>query len=129
MGAILTIHRIFGEMVLPLLTIIAAIALTAMWKPDAPRNPIARFFPILIDIQATLGILWFIFLLINGDGARLLSFPLILHPIIGLIAAGIGHMAVGKGPFARLGRWAPLAGLAVVFVLILASVIIARMVV
>jgi len=126
MGIIYTIHSLFGERILPILTVLAAIALTVMWKPDAPRNPIARFFPVLVDIQATLGILWFIFLLFQGDGARLLSFPFILHPIFGLLAAGVGHMAVGKGPFARLGRWAPLAGLAVLLVLIILNIIIGR---
>jgi hypothetical protein len=79
----------------------------------------------LVDIQATLGILYFIYMLMIGGGAKLFSFPFILHPILGLVAAGIGHMAVGKGPFARLGRWAPLAGLAVLLVLVLINVMIA----
>ncbi len=123
------IHSVFGEMILPILTLLAAIALTVMWKPDAPRGPIARIFPILIDIQATLGLLWFIVLLIKGDGARLLSMPLILHPIIGLLAAGIGHMAVSpRGPFSGLGRWSALAGLAVVLIMVVANALIARMV-
>jgi hypothetical protein len=124
MGTIFTIHKVFGEMILPLLTIIAAVVLTVQWKPDAPRNPITRFFPMLVDIQATLGILYFIYLLTIGSG-KVFSFPFILHPILGLVAAGIGHMAVGKGPFTRLGRWAPLAGLAVLLVLVLANVMIA----
>ena len=121
------IHSIFGEMVLPVLILLAAIILTATWKADAPRSPIARFFPILIDIQATLGILWFIVLLMNGDGARLLSMPLILHPIIGLLAAGVGHMAVSpKGPFSGLGRWSALVGLAVILVMVVVNALIAR---
>jgi hypothetical protein len=125
MGTIFKIHQIFGEMILPLLTVIAAIVLTVQWKPDAPRSPITRFFPMLVDIQATLGILYFIYMLMIGGGAKLFSFPFILHPILGLVAAGIGHMAVGKGPFTRLGRWAPLAGLAVLLVLVLINVMVA----
>ncbi len=121
------IHSIFGEMVLPVLTLLVAIILTVTWKPNAPRSPIARFFPILIDIQATLGILWFIVLLMNGDGARLLSMPLILHPILGLLAAGVGHMAVSpKGPFANLGRWSALVGLLVVLVMVVVNALISR---
>jgi hypothetical protein len=127
MGIIYTIHSMFGERILPILIVAAAIYLSVSWKPDAPKSPIARFFPILVDIQVTLGMLWFVLLLIQGDGARLLSFPLILHPITGFVAAGVAHMAVApKGPFARLGRWAALAGLIVLLVLVLINIVVAR---
>jgi hypothetical protein len=127
MGIIYTIHSMFGERILPILIVAAAIYLSVTWKPDAPKNPIARFFPILVDIQVTLGMLWFVFLLLQGDGARLLSFPLLLHPITGFVAAGVAHMAVApKGPFARLGRWSALAGLIVLLVLVLINIVVAR---
>jgi hypothetical protein len=125
MGIIYTIHSMFGERILPLLIVIAAIALTV--RADLQKTRAVRIFPVLVDIQATLGLLYFIFLLIQGDGARLLSFPLILHPILGFLSAGIAHMAVsGKGPFAKLGRWAPLAGLALLLATVLIGVVIAR---
>lgn len=125
MGIIYTIHSIFGERVLPLLIVIAAIALTV--RADLQKTRAVRIFPVLVDIQATLGLLWFIVLLVQGDGARLLSFPLLLHPILGFLSAGIAHMAVsGKGPFARLGRWAPLAGLATLLATVLIGVVIGR---
>lgn len=121
------IHSIFGEMVLPVLTVLAAILFTVQWKANAPRSPIARIFPVLIDIQATLGLLWFIVLLMQGHGDRLLSIPLVLHPILGLLAAGVGHMAVSpKGPFSGLGRWSAAAGLAVVLILVVVNALIAR---
>lgn len=126
MDVIYTIHSIFGEMVLPVLIVLAAIALTVMWKPNGATGPITRIFPILVDIQATLGILWLVIRVVAGDGARLLSFPFLLHPILGLLAAGVAHMAVApRGPFARFGRWSALIGLVVLLVLVLAGVIIA----
>ena len=125
MTVVLGIHRILGEMVLPLLIVIAAIWLTVTWKPDAPANIVTRLFPVLIDIQATLGLIYFVYLLVAGN-SRMLSFPFILHPLIGLAAAGFGHRAVkGGGPFRGLGRWAPLASLAVLLVLVLVNVVLA----
>ncbi len=127
MGFIYTIHSMFGERLLPVLIVIAAIYLTVTWKPDGGRNVVARIMPVLIYIQVTLGLLWFVILLVQGDGMRLLSFPFILHPILGIVTAGIGHMAAGgKGPFARFGRWSPLIGLAIVLVLVLIVVVIGR---
>ena len=125
MSVVLGIHRILGEMVLPLLIVIVAIWLAVTWKPGAPANPIARLFPALVDIQATLGLIYFIYLLVSGN-TSVLSFPFILHPLIGLVAAGVAHMAVkGGGPFRGLGRWAPLASLAVLLVLVIANVALA----
>jgi hypothetical protein len=125
MGVIFTIHQMFGERVLPLLIVIAAIWFTVTWKPDAPANVVARLFPVLVDIQVTLGIIYWLYLLIGGN-SRMLSFPFILHPLIGLIAAGVAHMAVKGGPFRRLGRWAPLAALAVLLVLVIVNVTLAK---
>ena len=125
MGVIFTIHQIFGERVLPLLIVIAAIWFSVTWKPDAPSNIIARLFPALVGIQVLLGIIYWLYLLIGGN-PRMLSFPFILHPLIGLIAAGVANMAVRGGPFRRLGRWAPLAALAVLLVLVIVNVMLAK---
>jgi len=125
MTVLFTIHQILGERVLPLLIVIAAIWFTVTWKPDAPVSTVARLFPVLVDIQVTLGIIYWLYLLIDGN-ARLLSFPFILHPLIGLIAAGVAHMAIKGGPFRRLGRWAPLASLLVLLVLVIANVMLAK---
>jgi hypothetical protein len=128
MGVIFQIHSVFGEMILPVLIVLAAIYLTVTYKPDAPRSPVARFFPVLVDIQVTLGIIYWIYLLVATSGetqARYLSFPFILHPVIGLIAAGLAHMATGqRNPLRSLGRWAPLASLAVLLVLVVSNVLI-----
>jgi hypothetical protein len=129
MAFIRTIHGVFGEMILPLLTIVAAIYLTVTYKPDAPRGFVARAFPPLVGIQVLLGIILWVFLLFSTSGAtqaRYYSFPFILHPVIGILAAGFVEMAMGRrNLFGRLGRWASLATLGVVLLLILANVFIA----
>jgi hypothetical protein len=128
MSVIFQIHSVFGEMVLPVLIVLAAIYLTVTYKADAPRNLITRVFPVLVDIQVTLGIIYWIFVLLSTTGetqARYLSFPFILHPIIGIIAAGLAHMATGaRNPMRSLGRWAPLASLGVLLVLVISNVLI-----
>ncbi len=125
MSVLLTIHQIFGERVLPLLIVLAAIWFTVTWKPNTPPSVIARVFPVLVDIQVTLGIIYWVYLLIGGN-TRMLSFPFILHPLLGLLAAGVAHMAIKGGPFRRLGRWAPLAALLVLLVLVIVSVMLAK---
>jgi hypothetical protein len=124
MGIVFTIHRIIGEMILPLLIIIVAIWLVVTWKPGVPPHRLVRLLPILIDIQVTLGLIFFIFGLING--AQYLSFPFILHPIIGILAAGFAHRSVRpNGPARAMGRWAPLATLGVLLLMVIGNVTIA----
>ena len=125
MNVIFTIHQIFGERVLPLLIVLAAIYLTVIWKPDAPPNIVARLFPPLVGLQVLLGLIYWVYLLIGGN-TKVISFPFILHPLIGFIAAGVASMAVRGGPFSRLGRWAPLAALLVLLVMVIANVILAK---
>jgi bacteriorhodopsin len=128
MQVIFTIHSIFGERILPLLIILVAIFLTVTYKAGAARGPVARIFPVLVDIQVTLGIIYWVYMLISTSGAtqaKYIGFPFILHPIIGILAAGLAHMAVGaKNPMRSLGRWAPLASLSALLVLVIANVII-----
>jgi hypothetical protein len=125
MNVIFTIHQIFGERVLPLLIVLAAIYLTVTWKPDAPPNLVARLFPPLVGIQVLLGLIYWVYLLIGGN-TQVLSFPFILHPLIGFIAAGVASMVLRGGPFRRLGRWAPLAALLVLLVLVIANVALGK---
>jgi hypothetical protein len=128
MSIVRTIHGVFGEMILPLLIVVAAIYLTATYKPGAPRGPVARVFPVLVDIQVTLGIILYIYILFTTSGptlAQYLGFPFILHPILGILAAGLAHMAVGeRNPLRGLGRFAPLASLGVLLVLVISNVLI-----
>jgi hypothetical protein len=124
MGTVLIIHRILGEMVLPLLIILAAIYLTITWKPDGPPNPVARLLPPLVGIQVLLGLIWWVYGIVQGN-PQYLSFPFILHPLIGLIAAGFIASALRRGFFRGLGRWAPLASLAILLVFVIINVIIA----
>ena len=125
MSVLFRIHQIFGERVLPLLIVLAAIWLTVTWKPDAPPNLVARLFPPLVGIQVLLGLIYWLYLLIGGN-MLMLSFPFILHPLFGFIAAGVAQMAIKGGPFRRLGRWAPLAALLVLLVLVIVNVMLAK---
>lgn len=125
MGVVLSIHRVVGEMILPLLILIAAIWFTVTWKPNAPANPAARFFPVLVDIQAMLGLIYFLFLLVGGN-TQVLSFPFILHPILGFVAAFVAHRAVkGNGLLPNLGRWSPLASLVILLAIVIGNVMLA----
>ena len=130
MDIVFQIHSIFGERVLPLLIVIAAVWFTVSWKNASANSLPARIFPVLVDIQVTLGIFYWIYMLVSTTGAtqaKYYSFPFILHPILGILAAGLAHMAVGKrNPFAKsLGRWAPLASLSLLFVIVLSGAVIA----
>lgn len=130
MGTIRLIHGIFGEMVLPLLTIIVAAWLTATWKPDEPAKKPARIFAVLVDIQVALGIIYYIYGVIVGGslGAKITSMPFLIHPVLGILAAGVAHMAVKPdGPFRKLGRWSALVGLIIVVILIVSAAMVARM--
>ena len=126
MGLVFTIHQMFGERILPILIILMAIWLVVTWKPGVAPHPAARIFPVLVDIQVTLGLIYFVFGLIYGRSVYL-TFPFLLHPIIGFVAAGVAHMSVRpNGPARALGRWAPLATLGVLLVLVIANIVIAR---
>ena len=127
MDIIRTIHAFFGERLLPLLIVLAAIWFVATWKPDTRPNLVARLFPVLVDIQVALGLIYFIYGLVTGAAARFLAFPFILHPIIGLLAAGVAHSTVRpRGRVARLGRWAPLVPLALLLVMVIGNVMLGR---
>lgn len=129
MDIIRIIHAMFGERVLPLLIVIVAVWLTIVWRPGAEIPRLARLFPILVDIQVTLGLIYWIVLIVGGGSATALylSFPFILHPLLGFVSAGVAHMAVRpSGPFAGLGRWAPLTALVVLLATVLGGVVIAR---
>jgi hypothetical protein len=126
MGVVFAIHQIFGERILPILIVLVAIWLVVTWKPGATPHPAARLFPALVGIQALLGLIFFVFNLINGR-SDYLTFPFLFHPILGFIAAGVAGMSVRPdGPARALGRWAPLATLGVLLVLVVANIVIAR---
>jgi hypothetical protein len=124
MDIIFTIHRVLGQMILPLLIVVVAIYLSVTWKPNAPASPVARLFPALVGLQVLLGLLYWVVGIAQGN-PRYLSFPFILHPIIGLIAGAFAGMAQRRGLFRNLGRWQPLATLGVLLLLVLVNVFIA----
>jgi hypothetical protein len=130
MDVIIAIHRVFGQMVLPLLIVVAAIWFTISWKPDTPPTTVARLFPVLVDLQVTLGLIYFVYRLALGagvteKGGSYLGFPFLLHPILGILAAGVAHMAVKGGPLRGLGRWGALASLGLLLLIVVGNVLLA----
>jgi hypothetical protein len=125
MDVIIVVHTIFGERVLPILIIAAAVWFTISWKPDQGRTLPGRVFVWLVAIQFVLGLVQWVYGLIIGI-PNYLSFPFLLHPVLGLLAVGVAHMGVNPKPgsfLARLGRWGPLAALALLLVIVLASIV------
>lgn len=130
MHYIVEFHGIFGERVLPILIVLAAIWLSVTWKADAAPTLPARIFPILVDIQFVLGLIYWVYGLAIGHGYYL-SFPFILHPLLGLLAVLVAHGSVKPdGGFllsrlglGRLGRWSPLAALALLLLIVLGSIL------
>ncbi len=126
MDALLTIHRLIGMMVLPLVIILAAIWLTLRWRAGAEPDAVARFFPILVDIQVLLGLIYFIYRIAIGAAGNLLTFPFLLHPLLGFAAAVVAHRSLRPGSYAtRFGRWGPLLALALLLIIVIANVAIA----
>ncbi|HSH79435.1 MAG TPA: hypothetical protein VLA19_13010 [Herpetosiphonaceae bacterium] len=126
MDVLFTIHQIVGEMVLPLAIVVAAIWLTVRWRPGAEPDAVARFFPVLVDIQVTLGLIYFIYRIATGAAGNLLTFPFLLHPLLGFAAAGVAHWSLRPGSYpSRFGRWGPLLALALLLLIVIANVAIA----
>ncbi len=127
MGFVYTVHAIFGERILPLLIVVAAIWFTVTWTPNTARTLPARIFPILVDIQATLGIIFWLYGIIGLERNYYLAFPFILHPLLGILAAVVAHVSLRpRGAIRNLGRWAPLAALGVLLLLVLSGIIVAH---
>lgn len=126
MNTIFTIHQIIGEGVLPIATVLAAIWLTVRWRPNAEPDYVARFFPVLIDVQVLLGLTYFVYRIATGAAANLLTFPFLLHPVLGFLAAGVAHTAIRPGSFAsRFGRWGPLVSLGLLLLIVITNILIA----
>jgi hypothetical protein len=125
MSYVFLAHRTIGSMLLPLLLLIAAIWFTVTWKPDRWPARAAQFFRILIGLQFLLGLAYWVAQLLAGAGAYYLAFPFLLHPLMGLLATVLTQIMMRPvGPFARLGRWAPLAAFGISLLLVMAAVII-----
>jgi hypothetical protein len=122
-----SIHAIFGREVLAVIIVAAAIYLAFTYRPGAPRSLVTRIFPVLIDIQATLGLIYWLVSIFAGFN-YFLTFPFILHPLLGLVTAVVAHILMGvRTPFARLGRWAGPSALGIILVLVLSNAMIAIM--
>ncbi|PDW02559.1 hypothetical protein CJ255_13400 [Candidatus Viridilinea mediisalina] len=121
------IHTLFGRDILSVLIVGLAIYLTVRYQNERfPRNGFTRAFPVLVDLQVALGIIYWVFLLFYSPISSIyLGFPFILHPVLGILAAGLGHMAVSERmPLRQLGRWAPMASLGVMLILVLVNTFI-----
>lgn len=123
-GTILQIHYVLGMMILPLLIVGTGVWLTVTWKPDRGRTVIGRIFVWSVAVQFVLGFIIWSYGLIGGNQLYL-SWPFILHPLLGLLAVGLASAAVYQrpsSPLRKLGRWAPLAAMVVLFLLVTASI-------
>lgn len=125
MGIVLSIHALFGERILPLLIVATAIWFAVSWRKEAPVPAAGRFFPRLVELQVLLGLIYFIYGITVG--LPYLSFPFLLHPILGVLSAGVANMAVRpRGPFSGLGRWGPLAALGVLLLTVIGGIVVAN---
>ncbi|MBC8076322.1 MAG: hypothetical protein H7Y32_09640 [Chloroflexales bacterium] len=125
MGILLTIHALFGERILPVLIVAAAIWFAVAWRRDAPVPAAGRFFPLLVSLQFTIGLIYFIYGV--AVGRPYLTFPFLLHPLLGLLSVGIAQMAVlPRGPFSGLGRWGPLAALGILLLSVIGGIAVAN---
>ena len=128
MNIIFTIHQIMGQLVLPIMIVLAAIWLTVRWRPAAEPDAVARFFPMLINLQVLLGLIYLVYRIAIGAAGNLLTFPFLLHPVLGFLAAGLANTARRPGSFAsRFGRWGPLITLGILLLIVMANVAIAMM--
>lgn len=117
------IHAIFGREVMTMLILIISIVLTVTYKPNV-RSPLAALLPGLVHLQATIGVIYWAILVLSG-AAYYFSFPFILHPLLGLVAAVVAQILGGKrSPIAGLGKWAPLTTGLIVLVLALVNAFI-----
>lgn len=92
------IHSLFGEMILPILILIALIWGAVAWKAGGATGKVLRLLAVLVDIQFLLGLIWWIYGLAEGFGKNRGegSFPFLFHPILGLLAVGCAHIAARK---------------------------------
>jgi len=127
MQIIYQIHNLFGERVLPVLVVAALVWLAVAWRPAATgRHVAARVLPILIDFHVTLGLVMFVLGAALGN-VTYLKFPFLLHPVLGLVTAGYGHVAVRGVPFRRFGRWSVAASMLLLLLLVLLNIVVAKM--
>jgi hypothetical protein len=105
----------------------AAIWFTVTWKRESwPGRP-AKIFHVLVDIQFLLGLSFWLFMIASVAGVPYLTFPFILHPLMGLVAAAVAKLAVRRSEqVAGLVRWAPLASLGLILVMVLIAGMVAR---
>ncbi len=137
MNWVYSFHAIFGERVLPILIVLAAIWFTIAWKPPVAgeRTLPARIFPQLVTLQFSLGLAYWLYgIFALGMAERYLGWPFILHPVLGLLAVLMAHWAVTSKPernpitrtLARLGRWSVLASMLILLVLVVAGTLLGR---
>jgi hypothetical protein len=125
MIVVYNVHRVFGEMILPLLVLAAGLAFVLRGGAQPTGPPAARILAVLIDIQVTLGLVWWIYSFEAGFALpRGLASPaFFLHPLLGLATAGFGHMSIGsRSPFLRKGRVGRAAAVGILLLLVVATI-------
>lgn len=124
MDVVFTLHRMFGERVLTVLFVLGIIYLAATWKADNQRPAVGRIMAVLVDLQVALGLVLYGLQLSAG---RAFPSQVFIHAAMGVLAAGVAHMAAKNPPFlAKLGRFSPVAGFGLSLILILVAVMLGR---
>jgi hypothetical protein len=78
-----------------------------------------------VAIQFVLGLIQWVYGLTIGNSSYL-NPVFLLHPVLGLLAVLVAQWSVSikpGNPLARLGRWGPLAGMAVLLLIVLGSIV------
>ncbi|MNK99939.1 hypothetical protein D3C87_1203560 [compost metagenome] len=118
------LHSMFGERILTLLIVLGIIYLAATWKAENERPVVGRILAVLIDIQVALGLVLYGVLMAAG---RAFPSQIYIHAAMGVLAAGVAHMAAKNPPFlAKLGRFSPVVGFGLALVVMLAAVMIGK---
>jgi heme A synthase len=93
MNVISLVHRILGEtllLVALLGVILAVIGLVRKQKMERAEKLFGTSYAGLLDLQALLGLIQFVYLLLNG-ATGLISSIFILHPILMVLAVVVVH--------------------------------------
>ncbi len=124
MDIVLKLHQIFGERILTLVIVLGIIYLAATWKADNERPVIGRILAVLVDLQVALGLIVYG---LSFSLPRVSPGMILVHAAMGVLAAGVAHMAAKNPPFlAKMGRFSPVAGFGLALILILAAVLLGR---
>jgi hypothetical protein len=93
MDVVSLIHRFLGETMLLIAlagVILAIVGLVRKKEMEKAENVFGAVYAGLLDLQALLGLVQFVYILVVG-GTGLLTFRFILHPVLMILAVVVVH--------------------------------------